>query len=860
MSANIRVGGARVDFSANAGGYLSTLRRIEAANRGLLTSYSGIGRQAQRQTQFIDQFTASMRSSLIATAAYAVGVNAVRLALGGSIGGFRDLDAGLIRIAKTTNLADDQLGRLRVSLTAINTESSRLGPPLNIAREQLLRIGEVVGQLGVRGVPAITQFTRAAAALDISSDLFGEDAARALGRFIASTGTAQNEVDGVASAVTALGNVVAGGERDILQYSTRLARDVAGSGRLANDTLIALAASFVNVGAAPEAAATAIGRTLDTINQLAGDENLQRFRILGEVAGVTREEVDRITSSFRDGVPSAEDYGASLNIVARALTNLPRAGGPGELTRGGLLELIFGNTNVRIRSNLGVLSAGIENFAGFQEEANQALTDGDRHYQEAARAAGGFGARLSVVGEQIKNQSTSVGELLAPAVLFAAENFRVFEVAALTAGAALTASFGARAITRIRTAQRQYGAQLETTANLSRRFAVNEQANLAAATAAQQAQTRARAADAVSQQQIDAIRQRSLFLQREQVRISQITATVLQARGAQSRAYGVALYSEERAIRRANAAQLERTAILSRAGTGFRRLAVVEQEIIARTRATAATRAHGAAVSNLSRRTRILNRVTRAGAATLAFLGGPLGALLTGLTLVSAGFLLFETNAGKAARQSRKLREDLESLAMDLRNTAAGQTAEGGILAATAAEIERLEARAEGLRQVIERFIVPNDQPRQLRRQVGPIVAEIKELQALRDEINERLREAADPEAVRPGRRVLPQFERVDLSLQVATRSVRDFYQALVDGSEAAIRAAQNEAAVAGDSPLFRAFERLRFSEVEALDAQRTVVQRGLEDALRDLARAQQLVPGRASRGPAPAHGYGAVP
>ena len=146
MPANVRVGGARVDFSADASGYLTTLRQVESANRGLGAGYAAIGRGAVRQTRFIDQFTSSLRSSLIATVAYAAGVNAVRLAISGSVGGAIDYDRALIRIQKTTDITGERLLRLGDRIRDINTRATDSGRAFGVSTEALLATTEALGK------------------------------------------------------------------------------------------------------------------------------------------------------------------------------------------------------------------------------------------------------------------------------------------------------------------------------------------------------------------------------------------------------------------------------------------------------------------------------------------------------------------------------------------------------------------------------------------------------------------------------------------------------------------------------------------------------------------------------------------
>ena len=56
-SNNVRVGGARVDFSAQDAQYQAVVRRVQNQNERLARSYTQIGRGAQRQSRFVGQLT-----------------------------------------------------------------------------------------------------------------------------------------------------------------------------------------------------------------------------------------------------------------------------------------------------------------------------------------------------------------------------------------------------------------------------------------------------------------------------------------------------------------------------------------------------------------------------------------------------------------------------------------------------------------------------------------------------------------------------------------------------------------------------------------------------------------------------------
>ena len=649
--ADIRVGGAFVTLSAETGRYTAGLGRATAANASLRSSYAGLAQPLAGQSVLVQRFGASLQSSIIATVAYAAGVNALRLAVSGSFGAFVDYDAALIRVAKTSDITGPALARLGERLQDINTLPEGGRRALPILRRDLLEIAEAVGQFGVRGVENITRVTRAAAALQVSSNLSGRDAAQSLVRYIRVTGQGIERTDALASAFTALGNNTAATEAEIAHFAQTIAQQVRATGGLTDELILGTAASFAEVGARAESASTVIGRTTDLINRLASsDAGVRQLRLLGDAAGFSQDAIAELTQELQSGQAGPEAYSRGLLLIIRALNRLPAAAEPGQLTRGGLLELIFGESNVRIRGNLNLLAQGLQRTEQNVRTANDALISADEHFREAARAAEGFGARFSVVGRAIERQGTTVGSFLVPALIELAEAYRAIEVAGVSAAVA----FGVGRI-RARTAARR-----EETA----------------ATLAQLAAERDASTVAVGRARVGRVRAtEALTLARENSRLAGLgvtgSSTVAQATAA-----------ETRQLRRKEAA-------LSR---------LTREQV----RATTAQNA-------LNLATRQGSRLARAGAASLAFLGGPVG-IITGLLTV--GVLAWAAWGGAAEDASRTVLERLEGVADSIEDANLG----------LADRLRRDLDDAQGL--LVDYLEVRVNIARDLRRQFGTGISE----------------------------------------------------------------------------------------------------------------------------------------
>ena len=778
---SIRVANAHVDFGANVGGYLAGTRQVAGANRGLFNSYRELGRQAERNSLLVSQFSQSLTSSLVATAAYAVGVGGVSLALGGSTRSFIEYEAGLIRVGKTADITGDQLDRLGEEIVRINTQRFGESRALGITRDNLLSIAEATGQLGIRGVGNIARFTRASAALELSSNLIGVEAARALGRFLEVTDTSADRVDEIASAFTALGNEVAGSESEIAQFAQRIAQESRGTGGLSNETILALGASFVNVGARPESAATVVGRTLDAINQIASERSLGRLRLIGEAAGAAEDEVLAIGRALQDGSADADTYSRALELVVRALARLPKVAAEGTVSRSSLLELIFSNTNVRIRTNLSLLAQGLEDYTQFLETANRATQSSNAHYVEAGRAAEGYGSRLAVVRAQLEDQGRTIGAVLTPALVGVAENFRLVEIAAAGTATALVTGFTARRVRNIR----EYAT-----------------ATRAAATA-----ERARASA-----ELAGNRRRVALLQLERA-----NATTFAQR----------IRVNERVL------QSQQKVVASRARLSAATLAVARSERIA----TTALRRFGAgALAFLGGPIGLITTALTAGALAWAFWGRNAG-IASEQTRSARRFLADLVD--ETEREASGLTDSAFGIQQVQEELGRLYTREAEL----ERQIRRRQQSLAERGITISAESLVGTELQNVRTVIAELEAGLRQVGATADAEQQSVTEFANSIAgapLFPARgivRTRQEFELLGRSLNTPTRRVQEFYRAIDEGNRNAIAAARLESSIVGLSIRDQNVAREIASQQAEIDVRRAGVARQLTNEREDLAR-----------------------
>lgn len=208
---------------------------------------------------------------------------------------FREFEVALVGVAKTANLGQGETENLGKVFRNLSTE-------IPVAASELARMGEMAGQLGVKGTKNIALFAETMARVTSATDLSGDAAATQMARIINVTGEGIDTIDEFASVIVALGNESKATESEILRMANEIARGSA-IFKVSSGEAAAIGAAMRSMGVQAELAGSSMGDTLNAINSAikgGGKEMEALQKITGKTADELKKQFGKsATETFR---------------------------------------------------------------------------------------------------------------------------------------------------------------------------------------------------------------------------------------------------------------------------------------------------------------------------------------------------------------------------------------------------------------------------------------------------------------------------------------------------------------------------------------------------------------------------------
>jgi TP901 family phage tail tape measure protein len=316
-----------------------------------------------------------------------------------------DFESAFAGVRKTIDTSEEGFDALRESILRMAISPDTAVSSLRGAQNELARIMEIAGQLGVP-IAGLDLFTETIAMLGMTTDMSVDAAAMSLAQFATITRMSFDDFGRLGSVVVDLGNSMATTESQIVEMAQR----IAGAGNIAGMTqaeIMALAASISSVGINAEAGGTAISRVLlGMTTEIANSSD--KVAVFARVAGMSAEQ---FAESFRRTPAQA---------MASFISGLRRMNNAGENVVGMLEQMGF--QDVRVRDTLLRLATGQDLLTGALVQANAAWAANEALTEEANRRAETTQSTLNRLGNTVYDLRIVIGDMLTPQVRLFSES------------------------------------------------------------------------------------------------------------------------------------------------------------------------------------------------------------------------------------------------------------------------------------------------------------------------------------------------------------------------------------------------------------------------------------------------------
>lgn len=198
-----------------------------------------------------------------------------------------DYESAFAGIRKTVDASEAEFAKLSQNIRDI----AKTTP---ISASELARMGELAGQLGVRGAENLTKFIDTVAKIGVTTNLTGEEASTAFARIANIMQEPIKNVDRMGSVVVDLGNNFATTENEIVMFANR----IAGAGKIAGLTtanIFSIGTAMSSVGVEAEAGGTAVQKVLLSMNEAVVMNN-KDLKVFAQTAGMTIDEFKKADS------------------------------------------------------------------------------------------------------------------------------------------------------------------------------------------------------------------------------------------------------------------------------------------------------------------------------------------------------------------------------------------------------------------------------------------------------------------------------------------------------------------------------------------------------------------------------------
>ncbi|WP_331774054.1 phage tail tape measure protein [Sulfurospirillum sp. 1612] len=332
---------------------------------------SGMDKAESSVTKSVKQMKQTILSLVSAYAGFE-GINKVT-------NSFISLENAQIAVKKTTGLSGQSFKALDSELKKMSTTMAGLN------LDSLYSISEAAGQLGIRGVDNIANFSKVISMIGLTTDLSAQEAGTAFAKLSNQMGEPISNISKLASVFNELSNRTTATVRDLLMFSSQ----IVGAGKtvgLTTADIAGISAALTDLGINYEVGGSAISKTLMLMSANTNNFAKQMGVNAQEFANDMRDKPIKALNEFFD-VMSKLSSSDKINF----LSNL----GLGEIRTSGVL--------LKLSSSTKTLSEDLK-------ISNDEYTRGTSIQNEYVAASQGLQAQNTKLSSSLKILAASYGE------------------------------------------------------------------------------------------------------------------------------------------------------------------------------------------------------------------------------------------------------------------------------------------------------------------------------------------------------------------------------------------------------------------------------------------------------------------
>lgn len=318
-------------------------------------------------------------------------------------------EQAMVGVQRTSGLSGAALAGLEKSLRDVASSTP-------ISAQQIAKLAEEAGALGVTGAKGISEFARVAGTLIATTDLT-EASVTDLGKTLNVLGVPTDQFERFASTLINVGRSTAATESEILNMARRLA----GTGRQAGLTaaeVLGLSAATLSLGPRAEAGGSAVAKVFQRIASAIADggNTLKNFAI---IAGTTTAEFTKLfqvdpAQAFTDVITGLGGLRGGLVSTTKVLSDL-------------------GITERREIQALAALASGTKNQGSLQSDlaailkfANDSWARNVAFTEVAQQRYGTAAAQIQILRNRISEMANTVGKMIVPVLRFVVDRIQDF--------------------------------------------------------------------------------------------------------------------------------------------------------------------------------------------------------------------------------------------------------------------------------------------------------------------------------------------------------------------------------------------------------------------------------------------------